>query len=47
MRPGAVAVGMRVVDAHDHRVRDLTRTRWSSLAAHVSDDDRPVAVGEL
>src|SRR4051794_30965443 len=35
---GALAVGDRVVDAHDHRVRLLARARRATVVAHVADD---------
>ena len=47
MRPRPRAMGVRVLDAHHHRVRDLARSRGPALVADVTDDDRAVAETEL
>jgi hypothetical protein len=47
MGPGAFAMSVHVVDAHHHRVRHLTGSRWPALVADVADDDRAVAEAEL
>ena len=43
VRPRVLAVGVRVVDPHQHRVRHLARPRRPAIVAHVADDDRAVA----
>src|SRR3954469_8101261 len=47
VRARALAVGARVLDAHDDRVRLLARPRRAALAAHVAHDERAVPEGEL
>ena len=47
VRAGVLAVGVRVVHAHHHRMRRLTRTRRPAIMAHVADDHRSVAEREL
>ena len=47
MRPGALAVGARVVHAHHDRVRDLAGPRRAAIAADVADDHGAVAEAEL
>ena len=47
MRPGALAVRVRVLHAHHHGVRDLARSRRSAVVAHVADDHGAVAEPEL
>ena len=43
---GALAVGVRVLDADEHRGGDLARPRCPALMALVAHDERPVAVGQ-
>ena len=47
MRPGPLAVGVRVLDAHGHGVCHLSHPRRPAVVAHVADDDRAVAEAEL
>src|SRR5262249_36287378 len=48
VRSRALAVRLRVVDAHDDRARHLAGPRRAALAPHVGDDERAaVAAAEL
>lgn len=40
MGPGTLAVLPRVLDADQHRVRDLARPRWGAVVANIADDHR-------
>ena len=47
VRARSLAVGLGILHANHHRLRHLARPRRSALAAHVAEDHRAIADGEL